>query len=322
MLWRGRPKVRKLARKNDAKRLVAALGYRDHVVDQQGRVYDLGASVRRDAALALASVPDSDTVDFGPELIKSLGDSSSEVRRAAAVALGARHEARAAIALTEAALSWDDPRYAAARAAASEALLELIGPDVIEVVVNCVIEGPFDADRAENVVKDMAERGGEETAGRACAAAAAALSRGGGVAAERASELLVWLGSDSVEPLLGLLSDGGDGRTAAIAALGQIGDLGASQPLVRLLFDDDAAVRRAVAIALGLIADPTTVQSLVAATADPNRMVRNAALEALQRLGPLAVMPNSDHHEEAPESHTRPHDIGIRRAIRSSWFHS
>ena len=320
MLARRRPKIPKLARKNDVKRLIAALDYQDFIFDREGRMYDLGVRVRRDAALALMSVGDTDTRDVGSALIRSLGDSSGELRQAAAAALGARREVRAATALTEAAMSWDEPRYAAARAAAAKALLELGVPDAIGMVVNSMIEGPFDAERAEPIIKGMAGRGGEETARRACAAATSALSRGLSEGSERASKLLVWLGSDSVEPLLKLLEEPGDARTEAIAALGEIGDLRASEPLTGLIIDGDSRVRRAAATALGQIADPTTVQSLLAATGDPDRMVRNAALDGLKRLGPLAVMPNSEHHEETAHPHRPPNGIGSRRRIRSSWF--
>ena len=128
MLWRRRPNVRRLARRGKTRRLVRALTYRDFVTDRFGRMYDLGASTRRDAALALGSVPDTDDVDAGSALIESLRDSSAEVRRAASTALGARHETRAARALAEAGLSSRDPRYEHARAAAVEALFRLSGP--------------------------------------------------------------------------------------------------------------------------------------------------------------------------------------------------
>ena len=72
MLWRRRPNVRKATRRGDAKRLVRALVYYDRLSDSQGRLYDLGAGVRRDAALALASVADTGEVDIGAALIGAL----------------------------------------------------------------------------------------------------------------------------------------------------------------------------------------------------------------------------------------------------------
>ena len=85
-------------------------------------------------------MPDTDDVDVGSALIESLRDPSAEVRRAAAKALGARHETRAARALAEAGLSWRDPRYRHARAAAVEALFHLSGPETARAVVGTVIE--------------------------------------------------------------------------------------------------------------------------------------------------------------------------------------
>ena len=148
MLWRRRPDVRKLARRGNARQLVRALTYRDYLTDRLGRAYDLGASVRRDAALALGSAPDIDDVDVGTALIESLRDPSAEVRRAAAKALGARHETRAARALAEAALSWREPRYEHARAAAVEALYHLSGPATARAFVATVIERGADSKRA------------------------------------------------------------------------------------------------------------------------------------------------------------------------------
>jgi HEAT repeat protein len=293
MPWRRRPKIAKLARRNDVKRLVRALNYRDHVMDRYGRVYDLGVQVRRDAALAL-STANTNGLDLTPSLTRSLGDNAGEVRRAAASALGARREARAATALLEAALSWEEPRYAAARDAATEALLELSSPETAGLVVNHVVQRRLDRERVKEIIRGMAARGGEETARQACASAAAALARGEGATAERAADVLTWLGSDSVQPLLKLLSEPGEARPAAVVALGRIGDLRASEPLVELLRDDgDPHVRRAAAMALGEIADPSTAQPLLSASGDPDHAVRAATLDALQKLGPLAVMPGA-----------------------------
>ena len=291
MPWRRRPKVAKLARKNDVKRLVRALDYRDHVVDRYGRVYDLGTHIRRDAALAL-SVADANGIDVGPPLAKSLADSAGEVRRAAAAALGARREARAAPVLLEAALTWEEPQYAGARDAAMEALIKMSSPETAIVAVHYVVQRRLDPSRVENVIRRMAARGGEQTARQACDAAAAVLARGDREEATRAADILTWLRPHSVEPLLMVLSENGYARLAAITALGRTGDLRASESLVALLRDDDDPdIRRAAATALGEIADPATTQPLLSSRGDPDHSVRAATLEALQKLGPLALMP-------------------------------
>ena len=165
MPWKRRPKVAKLARKNDVRRLVDALDYRDHVLDQYGRMYDLGAPVRRDAALAL-STANTNGLDVGPPLTRSLGDHTGQVRSAAASALGVRRDGRAAAALLEAALTWEGPRYVAARAAAVDALLQLSTPETICLVVHYVVQRAFDRDRVEAIVRSMAARGCEETSTR------------------------------------------------------------------------------------------------------------------------------------------------------------
>lgn len=285
MPWRRRPNIRKLARKHDAGRLVRALGYHDYMTDRLGRMYDLGAGVRRDAALALASVAGTDGVDVGAALIRSLSDSSGEVRRAAARSLGSRREIRAAPALAEAALARHEPRYAPAGTAAADALLDLSGPDSVRALVTVVVQRDADLTLAREILTKMVASGGSEAARCACVTAALALSEGDGEVSERAAEVLVWLGRDSVEALLGLLGSTNGARLASIRALGRLGDLRSSDALVALLCDDDTDVRRTAAIALGDIADARVTQPLLAATADSDHGVRRAALEAVQKLG-------------------------------------
>ena len=285
MLWRRRPDVRKLARRGKVRRLVRALTYSDFLTDRFGRVYDLGASVRRDAALALGSVPDSDDVDVGSALIESLRDPSAEVRRAAAKALGARHETRAARALVEAALNWRDPRYQDARAAAVEALFHLSGPETARALVGRVIERGADPKRPRDILSRIVASGRGDTAQSAASTAMLALSHGEGGAAERAAEVLVWLGPAGLEPLLGVVESGNGARLASIRALGRLRDLRSTETLVALLSDYEPEVRQAAAVALGEIADPRVTRPLLAATSDSDYSVRKAALDAVQALG-------------------------------------
>jgi hypothetical protein len=296
--WRRRPKIHKLARKGRTKRLVAALNYRDHLTDRLGRVYDLGASVRRDAALALATVPERDDVDVGAALIRSLHDPSAEVRRAAAEALGARQDHRAVPELAKAALTWNG-RYEPARAAALEALGALAGLDTARVVVRTLVERGGDMTRATDILDAAIVSTGEDTA-QAVTAAMLALSQRSGAAAERAGDILVWLGSESVEPLVGALEDGSR-SLPMIRALGRLRDLRATDALARLLSEDDPAVRRAAAEALGAVSDLRARGPLLEASGDLDYRVREAALNALQKLSPLplnselATSPEGDH---------------------------
>ena len=169
---------------------------------------------------------------------------------------------------------------------------KLSSPETATVAVHYVVRRRLDPSRVEDVIRRMAARGGEETARQACDVAAAELARGDRAEATRAADILTWLRPHSVEPLLMVLSEHGYARLAAITALGRIGDLCASETLVALLRDDDDPdVRRAAAMALGEIADPATTQPLLSSRGDPDHSVRAATLEALQKLGPLALMP-------------------------------
>ncbi len=292
-----RPNVRKLAEARDARRLVAALGYRDPVVDSHDRVYDLGTPVRRDAALALASLPDADGVDIGEALVKALGDSSEEVRQAVAAALGARRDQKAVPALGYVALSWDDPRYVAARAAAARALVALSGPDSVQTFTKLALQNPGQWEHAREIIADMVAQGGDETAAGARAVAVDAL-QGDDEIAERAVDVLVLLGAQSVEPLLDVLGRGSV-SPSIVRGLGDLGDMRASPALIEFLTSADSSMRRAAAEALGEIADPSTAESLLAATADHDHQVRGAALQALHKLGPVAPALTAVNHEHA-----------------------
>jgi HEAT repeat protein len=286
MFWRRRPNVHKLARKGRTKRLVAALSYSDHLIDRLGRVYDLGTSVRRDAALALATVAERDDVDVGTALMRSLGDPSAQVRSAAANALAARRDRRAVPALTEAALTWNG-RYESARAGALEALSTLAGPDTARTVVTTLVERGSGMGRAADIL-GATINGSEAVSAQAVMAALLAVSQRHGPAAERAAEILVWLGSESVEPLIGVL-DGGTRSLPAIRALGRLRDLRATDSLVRLLSEDNPDVRQAAAEALGDVSDPRARGPLLEASGDLNYRVRETALNALQRIGALPL---------------------------------
>ncbi len=316
-----RPRVRKLAQKRDSKRLVVALSYRDHVTDSLDRVYDLGAGVRRDAALALASMPATGDLDVGAALIRSLSDSSCEVRRAVASSLGARRERRAGPALARAALTWEEPQYGPARAAAVTALLELAEPWTAQTfVLMAVHESEADAGRVRDILTRLVATGDEDRARAASDAAILALSTGKGDVCERAAEMLVWLGSGSIEPLLSISGQPGAARVPAIRALGELRDLRAAESLSWLLRDSDPDVRHAAAEALGGISDPRVAKPLIDATTDPDYHVREAALEAVQRLGPVAMVhrqsPAQPANEHPPANNVHPRSVQTAQPSR------
>lgn len=290
-----RPNVSKLAKRRDLKGLVAALSYHDHIADSLDRVYDLGASVRRDAVLALASMPAGDEVDIGAALIVSLGDSSGEVRRAAATSLGIRREPRAIMALAKGALTWERLGYESAGDAALDALLGLAGPDAAETFVDVAVCNEADPARGREILTRLTDRGGEESATAALDRATATLSHASDQeVARHAADILVWLGANSVEPLLGLLQAPGEVRRQSIRALGELHDLRSTESLLALLSDDDPEVRRAAATALGQISDPRAIKPLLDTTADSDFGVREAALEAIQKFGPVTEMVDAE----------------------------
>jgi len=294
-----RPKIHKLARKQDLKRLVAALGYHDYVTDRFARIYDLGTSIRRDAALALASTHDGDDVDVGAALIGALGDSSGAVRSAAAAALAGRRDERAVCALATAALTWREPRYETARAAATEALLELSGPEAADAFVRSVVQQEADPAVAAEILARMVRLGGDETFRGASAAAVDALSTADGAVGDRAADVLVWLGPGSVEALLSALTSE-HARLPAIVASGKLRDLRCSEALVGLLTDPDPRLRRAAATALGEIADPSVAPALFEATADTDPLVRESVLAAVRKLGPASILQVSHSERVMP----------------------
>lgn len=312
MLIHRRPKIRKLAQHSDAKRLVKALGYSDHVVDSHGRMFDLGAATRRDAALALVGVADTETNDIGAALIQALGDSSGEVRRAAAVALGARREGRAVEALTEAALTWEEGPSGEPRQAACRALADLSGPECAEAVVRVVTDVRAEEGRARAVVETLAQRGGAETIEHGSDAAVAALASDDEDIVRRAGRALVWLGGETVGALIQALDNVPAAAAVVLDALGDLRDLKATGAVARRLGDERVDVRVAAASALGRIADPRSAPALVEATNDPDARVRDAALAALRVLGPLAAVP--DHARQDgfadPGSAERPAAVG------------
>ena len=77
-------------------------------------------------------------------------------------------------------------------------------------------------------------------------------------------------------------------RAVVAAALGDIADPRAVEPLIAALNDPDSSVSDHAAVALGDIGDPRAVKPLIDAL-DSN--VRSKATEALEKIGPSAVEP-------------------------------
>jgi len=94
-----------------------------------------------------------------------------------------------------------------------------------------------------------------------------------------------------VEALNAALKDPYLCRAAAIA-LGEIGGAHAVEPLISVLENKDAEVRKAAVEALGKIGDTRAVEPLIAELNDKDIKVRKAAVEALGKIGDIrAIQP-------------------------------
>ena len=82
----------------------------------------------------------------------------------------------------------------------------------------------------------------------------------------------------------GLRMPGWKSRERAAASLGEIGDVGAVEPLIGALKDEHWKVRRASARALGKIKDAKAVEPLTEALNDKSGDVVRAAKDALEEL--------------------------------------
>jgi HEAT repeat protein len=92
------------------------------------------------------------------------------------------------------------------------------------------------------------------------------------------------IGEPAVELLIGFLSDE-NGNYIAARALGQIGDVRAVEPLIRLLEVEDSSIRSVAARALGSIGDMRAVEPLIRLLKDEEASVRGAAVRALGEIG-------------------------------------
>jgi HEAT repeat protein len=93
-----------------------------------------------------------------------------------------------------------------------------------------------------------------------------------------------------VEPLIASLKGREDVRAAAAAALGEIDDDRAVEPLIAAVKDPGANVRAAAARALGQLGDVRAVDRLIMALRDHESVVRGAAAVALGEIGDLKAV--------------------------------
>jgi len=127
----------------------------------------------------------------------------------------------------------------------------------------------------------------------------------------RASEALVKIGEDAVDPLIKILEDANRTRRwrarfrtqiwFVAQILGKIGDARAVDPLIEALKNDEySEVQQSAAEALGKIGDARAVHPLIAALKEPVTSWR--AAEALGRIGEAAMGPLTTALEKIEES--------------------
>lgn len=103
-----------------------------------------------------------------------------------------------------------------------------------------------------------------------------------------------------MEPLLGVLTDGGAVQTPVVEALGLLGDRRAVPPLLRLLRDTPNPARHSLTDALGLLRDPQAVKPLLDVLFDENGDPDPYVVRALGRIGdPRALRALSAPREES-----------------------
>jgi len=285
---RRRPNVRRLARRGDVAGLIRALEHTDIVLDRQGRPWDVGGLVRRDAVEALAGRDDPAALEA---LIGRLSDEDESVRLAAIGAIRHRPDGQVIRALAGGVGSWPSPEGDGSRAEALDALLEIGHPRTLELLVVAMVRRaggrPLDESDASSLRTVQAHHG--ETVREVTWRLIAPLTDDRVEVEDRAETMLTWLEPHSLEPLVAAL-DRPQVRCRAARALGTLRDNRAVGPLVDTIFDQDPTVRRTVARALGEIKDPSAAGVLLRSSRDPDYGVRDAAIGALDQLGAAAVM--------------------------------
>jgi len=99
-------------------------------------------------------------------------------------------------------------------------------------------------------------------------------------------------GPPAVGPLLEALDDPQHAvRQVAAFALGEIGDLSATEGLIGRLGDAQYVVRQAAAISLGKLGTAAAVEPLLEAIGDDSDMVRRAVVNALGMIGDERALP-------------------------------
>jgi HEAT repeat protein len=217
----------------------------------------------------------SDTSAIAP-IADALKDDESEVRVAAAKALGLFQDDRAVPPLVAAIKD----RKAEVRAAAILSLRQIGDATAIDALVHALNDYQHSVRwQAAGALNALGWRPGNnmEFILRAVATAH--------------HEDAAVHGPEAVEVLVNALEDRScPRRHAAAAALGKTGDPRAVAPLENALNDEDSHVRVAAVEALSLIGHPQSATALIGLLADADHHVRATAIEALGRMGDPRVV--------------------------------
>ena len=217
-------------------------------------------------------------------LIARLKDADSEVRRAAAYALGKRQDRIAFDPLIEAL----QDQVPAVRIAAAYGLMHLGDERAIPLLITCL------DDEVENVRMSVASCLGDLSTHPADLLLDLLHDP---VRSAQARAPIAWTlqgfeDARIVPALLQTLADeSGDVRGLAAESLGQLRDLRAVEPLLALLdTDQDGEVRWQTAIALGHLGDKRALEPLIAALGDPASIAREGAAQGLACLGDVRAV--------------------------------
>lgn len=278
-----RRSVARLAKKGDLDGLAKVLSARDLVPGREGVLIDFAVPTRVHAVEVLAHVRDDRATALAAD---GLEDPDSRVRLAAVRTLAVtdpqgEYDERLATALAR----WRADVDAPERIAALEVLTGRSSPEqatrFVKALLSAEPRDPVSAADQQAITALVADHGP--------ALEPLCVRLAGDLAEEpRAGDVLIAIGEDAVEALVSALR--GPGARSAIAALAELRDSSAVEPLTGVITDANPELRAAAAQALGAIRDPQAAEALVRASLDPDPAVRDAAHGALERLGTSGVL--------------------------------
>jgi HEAT repeat protein len=212
-------------------------------------------------------------------LIAALDDEVTDVRQAAARALGRLGDARAAEPLIAALTDRDS----SVRGSAAQALGRLGDVKAVEPLIAALTDDDRTVPQAAAGALDKLGWQPDRTE----SGAAYWITR-------HQWDQCIQIGASAVTPLVATLQDKDESvRQAAAEVLGRIGEP-AVEPLIAALNNPDSNVRHAAANALGQLGDARAVEPLMAALKDAIHLVRRSAARALHELDRSGALNESD----------------------------